>query len=427
MDEAHRLNIKVVIDLVHAHAAKNINEGINYWDGTDYQYFHSGEEGLHSQWDSRIFDFSKYEVLRFLLSNIAYWLTEYNTDGFRFDGVTSILYKHHGINFGFTGHYDEYFNQNNLNFDAVAYLMVANLLAKNIYSDVILIAEDVSGFPGLCRSHEDGGIGFNYRLAMAIPDMWIKYLKEFKDEDWDVEHIAHQLTNRRWKEKCICYAESHDQALVGDKTISMWLFNEQVYTHMSIFNEETLIIFRGMALHKMIRLVTFSLGGEGYLNFMGNEFGHPEWVDFPREGNNWSYHHCRRRWDLAKNDDLRYKFLLAFDKKMLKLDQEYGLLSATYQYIRTKDNSSKILVYERDNLLFVFNWHPNNCYEGQHIYVKSSRKVSVIFSTEDGNLGGHMRVAHMDYDVERVDDFCGRFRMFLPNRSATVFKIHSEQ
>ena len=96
---------------------------------------------------------------------------------------------------------------------------------------------------------------------------------------------------------------------------------------MSVLAPETPTVFRGIALHKMIRLLTFSLGSQGYLNFMGNEFGHPEWIDFPRKGNNWSYHHCRRRWDLADRTDLRYHHLLNFDKAMLKLDSTYKILS----------------------------------------------------------------------------------------------------
>jgi 1,4-alpha-glucan branching enzyme len=146
-------------------------------------------------------------------------------------------------------------------------------------------------------------------MAMAVPDQWIKNLKELRDEDWNLPHICHTLMNRRDNENCICYTECHDQALVGDKTLAMWLFDRDIYDCMSVDQPETLVVTRGMALHKMIRLITFALGGEGYLTFMGNEFGHPEWIDFPREGNNWSYHYAIRRWDIADDNNLRYSRL----------------------------------------------------------------------------------------------------------------------
>ena len=242
-----------------------------------------------------LFDFSKYEVLRFLLSNLAFFMEEYHFDGYRFDAVTSMIYQHHGIGIGFSGDYNEYFGAN-IDINGIVYLMLANTLIHEIYPQAITIAEDVSGMPTLCRRVDEGGIGFDYRLSMFIPDMWIKYLKEFKDEEWNMGNLAFNLTNRRYKEKCVAYCESHDQAIVGDKTISMWLFNQEIYTGMSIYSPQSIVVDRGIALHKMIRLLTIGLGGEAYLNFMGNEFGHPEWIDFPREGNSFSYHYCRRQW-----------------------------------------------------------------------------------------------------------------------------------
>lgn len=300
VDTAHGHGIYVIMDLIHSHASSNTLDGISQFDGTDYQYSHSGPKGRHSQWDSMVFDYSKYEVLRFLLSNIAFFQDEYEFDGYRFDAVTSMLYHHHGIGVGFSGNYKEYFGVH-VDMDGIVYLMLANDLLKELNPNSITVAEDVSGMPTLCRTVADGGIGFDYRLSMFIPDMWIKTLKELKDEQWNMGHIAFSLTNRRWKEKCVAYAESHDQAIVGDKTISMWLFGEEIYKSMSIYSPSNLTVDRGVALHKMIRLITMGLGGEAYLNFMGNEFGHPEWIDFPREGNGFSYHFCRRQWHLADN------------------------------------------------------------------------------------------------------------------------------
>jgi 1,4-alpha-glucan branching enzyme len=288
VNKAHSMGIKIIIDIIHSHASNNENDGIQRLDGTDSSYSHPGEKGYHTGWDSMLFDYEKYEVKRFLLSNLTWFLEEYNVDGFRFDAITSILYQHHGIGFGFTGNYNEYFGMQT-DVDGITYLMLANTLIRQINPDAITIAEDVSGMPTLCRTVAEGGIGFDYRLNMFMPDMWIKLLKGTQDEDWCMGHITHSLTNRRWKEKVIGYCESHDQAIVGDKTISMWLFNEEIYNGMSKLNSRSLKVDRGMALHKMIRLISMSLGGEGFLCFMGNEFGHPEWIDFPREGNNDSY------------------------------------------------------------------------------------------------------------------------------------------
>lgn len=305
VNKAHSMGLKIIIDLVHSHASNNVIDGINKFDGTDHSFSHAGDRGYHSGCDSMLFDYTKYEVKRFLLSNLAWFLDEYKIDGFRFDAVTSILYHHHGIGYSFSGGYSEYFGlQTDL--DGIIYLMLANTLIHKIRPGAITIAEDVSGFPTLCRTIRDGGIGFDYRLGMFLPDMWIKTLKEVPDENWSMGHLVHSLTNRRWKEKVVSYAESHDQAIVGDKTMSMRLFEEEIYHGMDRRSQPSLMVGRGVALHKMIRLITFSLGGESYLNFMGNEFGHPEWIDFPREGNNNSYHYCRRQWNLKYNKDLRF-------------------------------------------------------------------------------------------------------------------------
>ena len=285
IDQAHQQGIAVIMDIVHSHAVKNIAESLNLFDGTQYQYFHDGEKGYHPNWDSMLFNYSKKEVKQFLLSNIRYWMEEFRFDGFRFDGVTSMLYEHHG-NLAFD-HYDRYF-YDGVDKDAVVYLQLATTLMKEINPDAIAIAEDMSGMPGLCRPPLEGGIGFDFRLGMGIPDFWIRYLKEKSDEDWDIHEMWGIMVNRRYKEKTIAYAESHDQAIVGDKTIAFWLMDKEMYYHMRK-DDPNIIVDRGLALHKMIRLFTITLGGEGYMNFIGNEFGHPEWVDFPREGNGWSH------------------------------------------------------------------------------------------------------------------------------------------
>ena len=318
--------LAVIMDLVHSHAVRNEDrKGSAVSMAPSMQYFHEGPRGDHIAWDSRCFDYGKPEVLHFLLSNCRFWLDEYHFDGFRFDGVTSMLYLDHGLEKTFSG-YDDYFGAN-VDEDALAYLALANKVIHTLRPDAITIAEDVSGMPGLAAPREEGGVGFDYRLAMGVPDFWIKLLKETPDEHWPIGHLYYELTNRRADEKTIGYAESHDQAIVGDKTIIFRLIDADMYTHMNVF-ETTLQVDRGIALHKLIRLITLATAGNGYLNFMGNEFGHPEWIDFPRAGNNWSYHYARRQWHLRDDTNLRYHFLAEFDKAMMRLAAEFGLLNS---------------------------------------------------------------------------------------------------
>ncbi|KAJ3123429.1 alpha-1,4-glucan branching enzyme [Nowakowskiella sp. JEL0407] len=365
IDTAHGMGMIVLLDVVHSHAANNVLDGINMFDGTDHQYFHGLPKGRHELWDSRLFNYGHHEVLRFLLSNLRYWINDYGFDGFRFDGVTSMLYHHHGIGTGFTGNYDEYFT-GAADLEACVYLMMANDFMKKLYPNIVTIAEDVSGMPTMGRPVAEGGIGFDYRLAMALPDMWIKLLKEKQDDDWDMSNICFTLTNRRWREPVIAYAESHDQALVGDKTLAFWLMDKEMYDYMSDLTPLTPIIDRGLALHKMIRLLTYGLGGEGWLNFTGNEFGHPEWLDFPRAGNGNSFHYARRQFNLVDDNLLRYKYLNDFDAAMHRLEEQYGWLQ-TDQYVSLKNQGDKVIVFERGNLLFIFNFHATKSFESYRV------------------------------------------------------------
>ncbi|KAI5660912.1 hypothetical protein M9H77_20235 [Catharanthus roseus] len=396
IDKAHSLGLRVFMDVVHSHASNNSTDGLNGFDvgqSSQDSYFHTGERGHHKLWDSRLFNYANWEVLRFLLSNLRWWIEEFKFDGFRFDGVTSMLYHHHGINTAFTGKYDEYFSEAT-DVDAVVYMMLANNLIHKILPDAIVVAEDVSGMPGLSRPVSEGGIGFDYRLAMAIPDKWINYLKNKKDEDWSMQDITWSLTNRRYTEKCIAYAESHDQSIVGDKTMAFLLMDKEMYSGMSCLTEASPVIERGIALQKMIHFLTMALGGEGYLNFMGNEFGHPEWIDFPREGNDWSYEKCRRQWYLVDADHLRYKFMNAFDKAMNSLDEKFSFLASPKQIVSCMDDETKVIVFERGDLVFVFNFHPCNTYEGYKVGCDLPGKYRVALDSDAWDFGGHGRVAH---------------------------------
>lgn len=422
IDEAHRLGLYVLLDVVHSHASKNVEDGLNQFDGTNSCFFHDGPRGEHSLWDSRLFNYTEYEVLRFLVSNLRWWHDEYNFDGYRFDGVTSMLYHSRGIGEGFSGDYNEYFGLN-VDTDAVIYLALSNYLLHKIDNQIITIAEDVSGMPTLCRPVIEGGIGFDYRLAMAIPDKWIEYLKELSDDAWEMGNIVHTLTNRRWKEGTVAYAESHDQALVGDKTLAFWLMDKEMYTHMSTLSDSSLIIDRGIALHKMIRLITHTLGGESYLNFMGNEFGHPEWLDFPRVGNNESYHYARRQWNLVDDELLKYKFLNNFDRVMNKTDDKYEWLASDPAYVSLKHEGDKVIAFERAGLLFVFNFHPTKSYTDYRVGVDVAGSYQVVLSTDDSEFGGFDRI---DKNIKHATDplgYCNRrcfVQLYVPSRTAII-------
>jgi 1,4-alpha-glucan branching enzyme len=420
IDTAHGLGLLVVMDMIHSHSVKNVNEGLNKFDGTEYQYFHAGPRGQHVAWDSLLFDYSKYEVQRFLLSNVRFWLEEYHFDGFRFDGVTSMMYHDHGLGKAFSS-YDDYFG-GNVDNDAVAYLQLANDVAHAVNPNSITIAEDVSGMVGLARKVSEGGLGFDYRLAMGVPDYWIKILKERKDEEWELSEVWHTLLNRRQGEKHIGYAESHDQSLVGDKTLAFWLMDKDMYWHMDN-TSQNIVIDRGVALHKMIRLITFSLAGEGYLNFMGNEFGHPEWVDFPRDGNNFSYQYARRQWKLVDDPLLRYQGLFNFDRAMMHLDEKYHILEDSLIEQLALHQDTKQLVYRRGPLVFAFNFNTHESFSGLRIPVPDPKNYRIILNTDSKHFGGPGLVEENQvYPRQEVPMYSRRqsIQIYLPSRSAQV-------
>ncbi len=420
INTAHKMGIAVLLDVVHSHAVKNTNEGLNEFDGTTYQFFHEGQRGDHSAWGTKLFNYGKNEVLHFLLSNLNYWMSVFHFDGFRFDGVTSMLYHDHGLGSAFTD-YSMYFSMNT-DTEAVTYLQLANELIHEINPKAITVAEDMSGMPGMCIPILLGGIGFDYRLSMGVPDLWIKTIKESTDDNWDMGKLWYELTQRRVGEKNIGYCESHDQALVGDKTIMFRLCDAEMYTHMQKFGG-SLVIDRGIALHKMIRLLTASLAGEGYLNFMGNEFGHPEWIDFPREGNGWSYHYCRRQWSLVDNKDLRYCELNEFDKAMIKLLSQNDLLKIKAEN-RWLHEDDKIIIYTKGDTVFIFNFHPTKSFDGYFVPVGKEGTYKVELSSDDGTFGGFSRVdTSLEYETFTTPIGWIGFKCYLPNRSAIVLKL----
>lgn len=413
IDTAHGMGLRVLLDVVHSHAVKNVGDGLNLFDGSSDQYFHQGARGEHAAWNTKLFNYGKDEVIHFLLSNLKFWLETYHFDGFRFDGVTSMLYHHHGLGTSFDS-YKKYFSTET-DIEAVVYLMLATELVHQVNPQATLIAEDMSAMPGMALPISEGGIGFDYRLSMGVPDYWIKQFKEKSDEDLDLMQLWWELTTRRPGEKNIGYVESHDQALVGDKTLMMWLANEAIYDAMDI-HSESMVVDRAVALHKIVRLITFSLAGEGYLNFMGNEFGHPEWLDFPREGNHDSFQHARRQWSLAAKEHLRYQYLLKFDHDMIALEKNYHFLkqSDSLQQYWIK-NENKLLAYRKGNLLFVLNFHPTM---EQRLQLDVPNPPTFLLDTDDRKYGGFGPRSSFSYQKET-----GKLKLSLAARTAMVFQL----
>ena len=419
VDTAHGMGLLVIMDLVHSHTVKNVREGINLFDGTEYQYLKPGMEGVHPQWDSKLFDYGKTATLQLLLSNVKYWLDEYHFDGYRFDGVTSMLYKNHGIGETFDSPW-KYFGDGVDN-DAVTYLQLANKLIHDIDNQNVTIAEDVSGMPGICAHIEDGGMGFDYRLGMGLPDFWIKVLKDQSDEQWNMHEFFFTMTNRLYDVKTVAYAESHDQALVGDKTLAFRLMDKEMYFAMSK-DQQNLIIDRGIALHKMIRFFTITLGGDAWLNFMGNEFGHPEWIDFPRHDNGWSYKYAKRQWSLADNGYLKYHWLGDFDKAMLDFVKKTKVMQSAPAWLLNVDEDNKTIVFERNNLIFVFNWGQKSL-PGYIINVKQTGDYEIVFSTDEKRFGGFENIDENAVFPSEKNGDAVTMKIYNVARTAAVYSV----
>ena len=424
VDDAHGKGIAVVMDLVHSHSVSNEAEGLSRFDGREDLYFYGGPQGHHPAWDSRCFDYGKDETKYFLLSNCKFWMEEYRLDGFRFDGVTSMLYWDHGLGKDF-GDYALYFNEG-VDENAVTYLALANLLVHEIAPNGFTIAEDVSGMAGLAAPFRSGGVGFDFRMSMGVADHWIKWIKEKRDEDWSPGEIWWELTNKRADEKTVSYAECHDQALVGDKTLIFRLMDKEMYFSMAR-NIQNLVVDRGIALHKMIRLLTAATAGDGYLNFMGNEFGHPEWIDFPREGNGWSYAHARRQWSLAEPDCLRYKYLRDFDKAMIRYIKRNGTLSGR-PVLLVADEEKKILIFSRKNSIFAFNFHPTGSF-ADYGFSAPAGTYRLVMSSDEQRFDGfdRLRVGETHVSVHEKSpngnpSFEDTLYLYLPGRCAMVYE-----
>ncbi|MDR2972372.1 MAG: alpha amylase C-terminal domain-containing protein [Bacteroidales bacterium] len=415
IDAAHGLGIAVILDVVHSHAVSNVKEGLSLFDGSDSLYFHSGSKGYHPVWDSRCFNYGKNDTVLFLLSNLKYWLELFKFDGFRFDGVTSMSYWNHGIGVDFL-EYKQYFDTN-VDEDALVYLTLANKLIKEVNGNAFTVAEDVSGMPGMAFPVADGGMGFDFRMSMGISDFWCKLIKERPDEQWSPGEIFFRLTDKRKEEQTISYAESHDQAMVGDKTVIFRLIDKEMYTGMSDLCQN-LMVDRGIALHKLIRLLTLSLSQGGYLNFMGNEFGHPEWIDFPREGNNWSLKYARRQWNLVDDEELKYKYLNAFDVAMIQLVQQYNILDAP-PHVIVQDNETQVLAYLRNNAVFVYNLSPTKSYTDYELYAPDG-EYKIVLNSDSKEFGGFGNIDESFTYKTFLTNGTPHLRLYLPARTGVV-------
>lgn len=418
VDAAHEYGLAVIMDIVHSHAVSNEVEGLSRFDGTTHQYFHGGDRGSHAAWGSRLFDYGKLQVLHFLLSNCRYWLDEYGFDGFRFDGITSMLYLHRGLEKAFVS-YDDYFGDD-VDEDAIVYLALANKVIRQVRPEALSIAEDMSGMPTLAMPVEKGGFGFDCRFAMGVPDYWIRVIKEYRDEDWPMASLWHELTNRRKEERTISYAESHDQALVGDQTIIFRLAGPEMYYHMHK-DDPDIVVDRGIALHKMIRLITLATAGHGYLNFMGNEFGHPDWIDFPRQGNHWSYKYARRQWSLVDNPELKYQYLGAFDRKMIGIAKAYSIPGEPDPNLLHLHDADNVVAFERNGLVFVFNFNPTASFTDYQVPAPAG-KYRLACDSDEPEFGGHDRLDSERAHFTMKDYATGgnSLQLYLPSRTAMV-------
>ena len=422
IDACHGAGLRVIMDLVHSHAVRNEREGLSRFDGTEYQYFHDGSRGWHDAWDSRCFDYGKVDVLHFLLSNCRFWLDEYRIDGFRFDGVTSMLYLHHGLGVDF-GDYLQYYGDA-VDEDAWNYLVLANELIHETWPDAITVAEDVSGMPGLAAPEHELGAGFDYRMSMGVPECWFKLIRDVRDEEWSIGYLWHELTNRRDDERTVNYAECHDQAIVGGKTVLFQMADTAIYDGMHR-GAGNLVAERAVALHKMIRLATLGTAGHAYLNFMGNEFGHPEWIDFPREGNRFSYHHARRLWHLRDDESLYFKALGDFDEAMLSVFTKNSALTGTQPQRLVHDDEHKVLAFGRGALILCFNFHNERSLENHEIRVPPG-EYDLVLDTDTEAFGGQGRiVAGQRYhalSAKHGREVVYFIRVYLPCRTAMVLR-----
>ncbi|KAK7287576.1 hypothetical protein RIF29_00857 [Crotalaria pallida] len=421
VDEAHGLGLLVFLEIVHSYAAADENVGLSMFDGSNDCYFHSGKRGQHKFWGTRMFKYGDPDVLHFLLSNLNWWIVEYQVDGFQFHSLSSMIYTHNGFA-SFTGDLEEYCNQY-VDKDALLYLILANEILHALYPNIITIAEDATFYPGLCEPTSQGGLGFDYYVNLSVSEMWSTFLESVPDNEWSMTKIVNTLvSDRAYADKMLMYAENHNQSISGRRSFAEILFGE-IDEHSHHYKES---LVRGSSLHKMIRLITLTIGGRAYLNFMGNEFGHPKRVEFPTSSNNFSYSLANRQWDLLAKEGLN-RDLFSFDKDMMKLDENARVLSRRFPYLHHVNDSSMVISYIRGPLLFIFNFHPTDSYDNYSIGVEEAGEYQVILNTDEIKYGGQGCLKEDQYFQKtvskRVDGLRNSLEVPLPSRTAQVYKL----
>ncbi|XP_074564650.1 1,4-alpha-glucan-branching enzyme 3, chloroplastic/amyloplastic [Curcuma longa] len=420
VDEAHGLGILVFLDIVHSYASADESVGLSLFDGSNDCYFQTGKRGHHKYWGTRMFKYGDVDVLHFLLSNLKWWIAEYHIDGFQFHSLPSMMYTHNGFS-TFTGDMDEYCNQY-VDKDALIYLTLANEMLHELYPDIITIAEDATFYPGLCEPTTQGGLGFDYWVNSSVSEMWLWLLENVPDQEWSMNKIVSVLlSNQLNRHNMLLYAENHNQSISGGRSFAEILFRK---TDEHISGSDNLL-FRGSALHKMIKLLTFTMSGSAFINFMGNEFGHPNRIEFPLASNKYSFALANRQWDLLMTD--LHKQLLNFDKDMMRIDESHNILSSGPPNVHHISDSNMIISYKRGQLLFVFNFHPTTCYKTYTIGVEEAGEYQLILDTDEASYGGHGLLRGDQYlqrtSTKRADGFRNSLEVVLPGRSAQVYKL----
>ncbi|KAH9622869.1 hypothetical protein KSS87_007872 [Heliosperma pusillum] len=311
VDEAHGLGLLVFLDIVHSYSAADEMVGLSLFDGTNDCYFHTGKRGHHKYWGTRIFKYGDVDVLQFLLSNLTWWIEQYHIDGFQFHSIPSMIYTHNGFA-TFTGDLEEYCNQY-VDRDALMYLILANDILHALHPNIITIAEDATLYPGLCEPSSQGGLGFDYYVNLAAPEMWLSLLENVPDNEWSMSKIVTTLMgNKAYTNKMLLYAENHNQSISGGRSLAEILLGAEIDSNLS-----TSSLLRGSSLHKG--------------------------VEFPTSNNNFSYELASRRWDLLSDQGVHQE-LFHFDQDMMKLDKAGKVLSRCLPNVHHVNDDTMIIL-----------------------------------------------------------------------------------
>ncbi|KAI8557559.1 hypothetical protein RHMOL_Rhmol04G0020000 [Rhododendron molle] len=381
VDEAHGLGLLVFLDIVHSYSAADEMVGLSLFDGSNDCFFHTGKRGHHKFWGTRMFKYGDVDVLHFLLSNLNWWVVEYHIDGLQFHSLASMIYTHNGFA-SLSGDMEEYCNQY-VDKDALMYLILANEILHALHPKIITIAEDATLYPGLCEPTSQGGLGFDYFVNLSASEMWSSLLGNVPDCDWNMSKIVSTLIgNKHSADKMLLYAENHNQSISGGCSFGEILLGEP-REHAS---DRKASILRGSSLHKMIRLISFTIGGHAYLNFMGNEFGHP--------------------------------------KDMMNVDEKERILSRGLPNIHHVNDTTMVISYLRGPLLFIFNFHPTTSYERYSVGVEEAGEYQVILNSDEKRYGGQALIEQDQYIrktvSKRMDGLRNCLEVPLPNRSAQL-------